>query len=67
MTKPYPNRIQRKEIARIVNHPAYNGKTHENDVALIRLASPMSITSYVNFACLPGKDPGLEESVMIGM
>lgn len=59
--------IQRKQVASVLNHGGYNEHTNENDVAVLRLASPVTITNYVNVACLPGKDPTLHENVMIGM
>jgi len=58
-------RVQRKQIATIVNHEGYNEYTDENDIAIIRLASPVTVNSYVNFACLPGPDPALNNNVMI--
>ncbi|CAF0740169.1 unnamed protein product [Rotaria sordida] len=57
--------VQRKQVANIVNHPEYNDATNENDIAIIRLASPVQLNSYVNIACLPGKDPVLNNNVMI--
>jgi secreted trypsin-like serine protease len=66
-SKPNPQRVQRYNYEKITNHPQYSGSTHENDVAVIRLATPATLNSYVNIACLPGKDPVLDESVMIGM
>jgi hypothetical protein len=66
-SRPDPQRVQRKQFARIVNHPGYNDFTSQNDIAIIRLASPVTLNSYVNIACLPIKDPIVNENVMIGM
>ena len=59
-------RIQRKGISAIYKHEQYNDQTNENDVAIIRLSSPIKITSYVNVACLPGREAQMNENVMIG-
>jgi hypothetical protein len=61
----YAQTIQRKQVARIFNHEYYNDVTNENDIAVIRLASPVKLNSYVNIACLPGRDPSLHENVML--
>jgi hypothetical protein len=66
-SRPNAQRVQRKQVGSIVNHPGYNDNTNENDVAIIRLASPVTLNSYVNIACLPGRDPVVNENVMIGM
>jgi secreted trypsin-like serine protease len=66
-SQPNPQEIQRKQIAAIVNHAGYNEYTNVNDIAIVRLASPVTLNNYVNFACLPGPDPALNENVMIGM
>jgi hypothetical protein len=65
-SSPHPERSQRRQIARIFNHEAYDDHTNENDVTVLRLAKPVTLTSYVNIACLPGREPGINESVMIG-
>jgi len=57
--------VQRKPVASILVHEGYNEATHENDVAIIRLASPLQLNSYVSIACLPGPDPAVNENVMI--
>lgn len=66
-SRPDAQRAQRKAVANIFNHEQYNEYTNENDVAIIRLSSPVTLTSYVNIACLPGTDPVLNSNVMIGM
>ena len=58
--------VQRRRVARFFNHEQYNDVTQENDVAIIRLGSPMQLNDYVNVACLPGREPAATESVMIG-
>lgn len=66
-SRPNPQRVQRKQVAAVINHPAYNDYTNMNDIAIIRLATPVTLNSYVNIACLPGPDPALNANVMIGM
>jgi secreted trypsin-like serine protease len=64
-SRPDPQRVQRRQVARIFNHEYYNDDTNYNDIAVIRLASPVQLNSYVNVVCLPGNNPGLNEKVMI--
>jgi secreted trypsin-like serine protease len=59
--------IQRKQVVNMVIHEGYDEYSNQNDIALIRLASPVTLNSYVNIACLPGQDPVLNSNVMIGM
>jgi secreted trypsin-like serine protease len=45
---------QRRSIQNVVNHPAYNSKTYENDIAVIRVDSPFNITdTSIARICLP--------------
>jgi hypothetical protein len=66
-SNPNRQRVQVKQIASVINHGGYNDATSENDIAIIRLSSPVTLNSYVNIACLPGRDPVVNENVMIGM
>ena len=61
--------VQRRQVGSVITHEGYNEYTNENDIAIIRLASPVTITDYVNYACLPKTttDPALNDNVMIGM
>jgi secreted trypsin-like serine protease len=65
--QPDPERSQRKQVATVFNHEGYDSDTSENDVAIVRLASPITLNSYVNIACLPRRDPVINETVVIGM
>uniref|UniRef100_A0A4W5MGA0 Peptidase S1 domain-containing protein n=1 Tax=Hucho hucho TaxID=62062 RepID=A0A4W5MGA0_9TELE len=40
----------------IVLHPAYDGSTHDNDIALLRLSSPVNFTDYIFPICLAASD-----------
>ena len=45
---------QRRSIHSVINHPAYNRKTHENDIALIYVDNPFDITdTSITRICLP--------------
>ena len=66
-SRPNPQTVQRRQISSIVNHPSYNEIDSSNDIAIMRLATPVNLNSYVNTACLPGTDPAVNSNVMIGM
>ncbi|KAM6954058.1 vitamin K-dependent protein C [Aplochiton taeniatus] len=40
-------------VAKAFKHPAYNRKTVENDIALLRLGSPAPFSDYIIPVCLP--------------
>lgn len=42
-------------VAEIIEHPLYNPTTIENDIALLRLASPLTINAEVSPVCLPSE------------
>jgi len=45
---------QTRSIAQIYKHPNYNSYTQSNDLALLRLSSPLNITNgYIKPICLP--------------
>uniref|UniRef100_W5LV93 Peptidase S1 domain-containing protein n=1 Tax=Lepisosteus oculatus TaxID=7918 RepID=W5LV93_LEPOC len=41
-----------RSVQQIIVHPAYNSVTEDNDIALMRLSSPVSFTSYIQPICL---------------
>ena len=45
--------LQDVRIQKIFKHGAYNSKTNDNDIALIKLKTPVKITRDVKPACLP--------------
>jgi V8-like Glu-specific endopeptidase len=53
----YTGRTQILSASRIFLHEQYNGATYANDIAVIRLAQPVQLNSYVNLVCLPGPEP----------
>ncbi|KAL7842053.1 hypothetical protein SRHO_G00237420 [Serrasalmus rhombeus] len=42
-------------VSKIVSHPKYNPVTVDNDIALLRLATPVKFTNYILPACLPSR------------
>lgn len=45
--------IQVKKISKVITHPNYNKQTTNNDVALLKLSSPVQMTSRISPICLP--------------
>ncbi|CAB1312996.1 unnamed protein product [Coregonus sp. 'balchen'] len=50
-----PNEVS-TTVAEIVIHPAYNGSTKDNDIALLKLSSPVNFTDYIFPVCLAASD-----------
>ncbi|KAF7659545.1 hypothetical protein LDENG_00295830 [Lucifuga dentata] len=46
-----PNEVVRS-VSKIVLHPNYDSKTNDNDIALLRLSSPVTFTDYIRLVCL---------------
>ena len=46
-----PNEVSRK-LSRVIRHPNYNSGTNVNDIALMRLSSPVTFTNYIRPVCL---------------
>ncbi|XP_067433234.1 transmembrane protease serine 9-like [Thunnus thynnus] len=46
-----PNEVSRT-VARIILHPNYDSDTNNNDIALLRLSSPVEFTDYIRPVCL---------------
>ncbi|KAL6468286.1 hypothetical protein MHYP_G00239630 [Metynnis hypsauchen] len=42
-------------VSKAISHPNYNPVTADNDIALLRLASPVKFTTYILPACLPSR------------
>ena len=50
-----PNEVS-STVAEIVLHPAYDSDTSNNDIALLRLSSPVKFTDYIRPVCLAAGD-----------
>ncbi|XP_059181147.1 LOW QUALITY PROTEIN: uncharacterized protein LOC131959949 [Centropristis striata] len=50
-----PNEVSRT-VAEIILHPNYDSATSDNDIALLRLSSPVTFTDYIRPVCLAASD-----------
>jgi secreted trypsin-like serine protease len=58
---------QRIAAERIFMHEQYNTMTNENDIAIIRLSKPVTISDKINVICLPGPEAlNTDETVWVG-
>ncbi|XP_076851795.1 polyserase-2-like [Brachyhypopomus gauderio] len=51
LTGTNTNQVSRT-VTSVTIHPNYNGNTHDNDLALLRLSSTVTFTSYITPVCL---------------
>uniref|UniRef100_A0A3P8SQA5 Si:dkey-32n7.7 n=1 Tax=Amphiprion percula TaxID=161767 RepID=A0A3P8SQA5_AMPPE len=50
-----PNEVSRT-VNKIILHPSYDSDTSDNDIALLRLSSPVQFTDYIRPVCLAASD-----------
>uniref|UniRef100_A0A667X3T3 Peptidase S1 domain-containing protein n=1 Tax=Myripristis murdjan TaxID=586833 RepID=A0A667X3T3_9TELE len=50
-----PNQVT-QTVAEIILHPNYDSDTSDNDIALLRLSSPVKFTDYIRPVCLAASD-----------
>ncbi|XP_059181146.1 transmembrane protease serine 9-like [Centropristis striata] len=50
-----PNEVSRT-VAEIILHPNYDSASNDNDIALLRLSSPVTFTDYIRPVCLAASD-----------
>uniref|UniRef100_A0A672JP35 Peptidase S1 domain-containing protein n=1 Tax=Salarias fasciatus TaxID=181472 RepID=A0A672JP35_SALFA len=43
-------------VSRIILHPDYDRRRHDNDIALLRLSSPVTFTDYIRPVCLAASE-----------
>ncbi|XP_072219522.1 vitamin K-dependent protein C [Leuresthes tenuis] len=43
-------------VAKAIEHPNYNSRTVDNDIALLRLLTPAPLSNYIIPICLPGRE-----------
>ncbi|CAF1392686.1 unnamed protein product, partial [Didymodactylos carnosus] len=56
---------QRVSIQRMFIHEKYGRDQEDNDIAILRLTTPVQLNQYVNIACLPGPDPPVNANVIV--
>jgi hypothetical protein len=58
---------QKIVAGRVFMHEQYNKQTQENDIAIIRLSKPVTISDKINVICLPGPEAhNTNETVWVG-
>uniref|UniRef100_A0A672JSU2 Peptidase S1 domain-containing protein n=1 Tax=Salarias fasciatus TaxID=181472 RepID=A0A672JSU2_SALFA len=50
-----PNEVSRN-VSRIILHPGYDRRRNDNDIALLRLSSPVTFTDYIRPVCLAASE-----------
>ncbi|KAI8521466.1 hypothetical protein Bbelb_012200 [Branchiostoma belcheri] len=61
----YENGEQEFSVSKIIMHPSYHASSAgfpRNDVALMKLSSPATVSNYVNNICLPDRDAAVGTS-----
>ena len=53
---------QRVLVQEIINHPNYNSRTHDNDIAILKLKTHLTFNENVQPACLPKPSFAPEET-----
>nr|XP_040047025.1 trypsin II-P29-like isoform X1 [Gasterosteus aculeatus aculeatus] len=41
-----------RSVSQVIRHPGYSSQTNDNDIALLRLSSPVTFTDYIQPVCL---------------
>ncbi|XP_077459003.1 serine protease 33-like [Stigmatopora argus] len=54
-----------RAIAEIIPHPDYNTQTQDNDIALIRISSPVTFTNYIRPVCLAAPDSNVADGTNV--
>ncbi|XP_077581728.1 anionic trypsin-2-like [Stigmatopora nigra] len=54
-----------RTIAEIIPHPDFNSQTLDNDIALIRISSPVTFTDYIRPVCLAAPDSDVADGTNV--
>lgn len=55
----------RHSVAQLITHPGYNANTIENDIAILRLVTPIEFNSLVQPIALPEVNTGADEQAIV--
>jgi len=55
---------QTRTVSQIIRHPNYNANTFANDVAVMRLSTPLTLNTYVKVANLPASGAGVSGNLV---
>lgn len=62
--QPNPNEVSRN-VSRLIVHPGYGaGQSHNNDMALLHLSSPVNFTKYIQPVCLAAEESTFNSDMM---
>jgi trypsin len=56
---------QRRSVTTVTRHASYNSNTYANDVAVMRLASALTLNTYVRAANLPASGAGVSGNLVV--
>ncbi|XP_036445720.1 trypsin II-P29 [Colossoma macropomum] len=56
---------QIRSVTQIINHPSYSASTHNNDIALLKLASSVTYTDYIQPVCLAAAGSSLGGGTLV--
>ncbi|CAN9505068.1 unnamed protein product [Ophioblennius macclurei] len=57
-----PNEVLRS-VSRIISHHNYNNPSDDNDIALLRLSSPVTFTNFIRPVCLAASDSTIHAGI----
>uniref|UniRef100_A0A9J8AQ02 Zgc:165423 n=1 Tax=Cyprinus carpio carpio TaxID=630221 RepID=A0A9J8AQ02_CYPCA len=60
---PNPNELSRN-VSQIILHPGYNSFSHDNDMALLHLSSPVTFNNYIQPVCLAAEGSTFNNDTM---
>ncbi len=60
---PNPNEVSRS-VSQVILHPEYNNIPHNNDMALLRLSSPVNFTNFIRPVCLAAEGSTFNSDTM---